>query len=136
MTGTAPPHEGDHDESVHDLDDVDRQILADLATDARNTSCPDIANKVDVTPATIRNRIENLVSNDVIEAHRSEINYRQLGFLKVLFICSVNSGRFGELTVACHRIRLIPSTWRLYSFQFACNPMNFVSHGFCSRAKP
>ncbi|ELY76274.1 hypothetical protein C488_08372 [Natrinema pellirubrum DSM 15624] len=38
--------------------------------------------------------------------------------------------------IACHRIRLIPSTWRLYSFQFACNPMNFVSHGFCSRAKP
>lgn len=99
MTGTAPPHDWEnHDESIHDLDDIDRQILAALATDARNTSSPEIANEVDVTPATIRNRIEILVSDGIIEAHRSEIDYRQLGFLKVLFICSVDPGRFGEIT--------------------------------------
>lgn len=84
--------------SIQDLDDIDWQILAALTTDARNTSSPEIAEKVDVTPATIRNRIENLVSAGVIESHRSEINYRSLGLLEFLFVCSTTPDRFGEIT--------------------------------------
>lgn len=84
--------------SIQDLDDIDWQILAALTTDARNTSSPEIAETVDVTPATIRNRIKSLVSDGVIESHRSKINYRSLGLLEFLFVCSVTPDRFDEIT--------------------------------------
>ena len=100
MTWPIPGEESDRGEgpyrSVQDLDKVDQQILSDLAVDARNTSGPEIADKVDVSPGTIRNRIENLVSSGVIEAHRSEINYGELGLLKILFICTVKATRLDE----------------------------------------
>jgi len=102
MTRPSSPIAGEHDRTtnqpVYDLDDVDQRILSALTADARNTSSPEIADKVDVTPATIRNRIEKLVSEGVIEAHRSEINYRVLGLLEFLFICTVDPNRFGEIT--------------------------------------
>ncbi|WP_128906341.1 Lrp/AsnC family transcriptional regulator [Halorubrum amylolyticum] len=95
MTQTPPSDNAQSDQEtakrITEIDTVDRQILCDLFTDARNTSSRDIADKVDVTPATIRNRIDRLERSDVIEDYRPIISYQTLGRFRVLFICSTGA---------------------------------------------
>ncbi|MFP8951856.1 Lrp/AsnC family transcriptional regulator [Natrialbaceae archaeon A-arb3/5] len=72
------------------LDNVDRGILHALQEDARNNSASDIAEKVDVAPNTVRNRIKNLENADVIDGYIPHINYEQAEFqLRVEFVCTV-----------------------------------------------
>jgi DNA-binding Lrp family transcriptional regulator len=71
------------------LDDVDRGILYALQQDARNTTIDEIADEVDVSPSTVRNRITRLEETGAIEGYYSKINYEKAAFpLHVLFICS------------------------------------------------
>jgi DNA-binding Lrp family transcriptional regulator len=71
------------------LDEVDRGILYELQRDARNTTIAEIAEEVDVSASTVRNRIERLESTGVIEGYYPKINYELANFpLHVLFVCS------------------------------------------------
>jgi DNA-binding Lrp family transcriptional regulator len=71
------------------LDDVDRGILFVLQRDARNTTIAEIADEVDVSSSTVRNRIERLEEEGVIEGYYPKIDYEAAAFpLHVLFICS------------------------------------------------
>jgi len=71
------------------LDEVDRGILYALQEDARNTTISEIAEEVDVSPSTVRNRIERLEAEGVIEGYYPKINYERANLpLHVLFICS------------------------------------------------
>lgn len=110
MTETPP---SDQDQSEHktakrttEVDTVDKQILSDLFTDARNTSGQDIAGKVAVTPATVRNRIDRLERSGVIEGYRPIIDYQTLGRFRVLFICS--TGTTARETVS-EQVRQLPN---------------------------
>jgi len=60
------------------LDNVDRGILHELQVDARNRTAQEIADKVDVSASTVRNRIEALEANGVIEGYtrRSTTRWR------------------------------------------------------------
>lgn len=95
MTQTPPSDSAQSEretiDSTTEIDSVDRQILSDLFIDARNTSSRDIADKVDVTPATIRNRIDRLERSGVIEEYRPVVNYQILGRFRALFICTTGS---------------------------------------------
>ena len=51
---------------AHRVDEVDKRILYRLAQDARNTTTSDIAAEMDVTSATIRNRIEQLEEQGIL----------------------------------------------------------------------
>jgi DNA-binding Lrp family transcriptional regulator len=74
------------------LDDVDRGILFVLQRDARNTTIAEIADEVDVSSSTVRNRIERLEETGVIEGYYPKINYEKAAFpLHVLFICSASA---------------------------------------------
>ena len=71
------------------LDKVDRGILFVLQRDARNTTIDEIAAEVDVSPSTVRNRIDQMEDEGVIEGYYPKIDYEQANFpLHVLFICS------------------------------------------------
>jgi DNA-binding Lrp family transcriptional regulator len=71
------------------LDDVDRGILFELQRDARNVTIAEVAEAVDVSPSTVRNRIERLEESGVIEGYYPKIDYEAAAFpLHVLFICS------------------------------------------------
>ncbi|PSP57438.1 AsnC family transcriptional regulator [Halobacteriales archaeon QS_1_67_19] len=73
------------------LDEIDKRILYHLAREARGTSAPDIAEEVNVSPGTIRNRIDRLEAEGVIEGHHARINYeRAERRLTNLFICTVD----------------------------------------------
>jgi len=78
----------EREESV-DVDDVDEGILFELQRDARNVTIKQIAEKVDVSSSTVRNRIEKLERSGVIEGYTPTINYEVAGFpLQLLFVCS------------------------------------------------
>lgn len=71
------------------VDEIDKRILYYLASDARNTSAPAIAKEVDVTPATIRNRIRQLEDQGIIQGYTAAIDYEQIGGrVSYLFRCT------------------------------------------------
>jgi len=77
-------------ESDHRLDDIDRRILYALMADARNTSAPMIAEEVNVSPATIRNRIAQLERAGIIAGYTAAVDFERANRrLTNLYICSV-----------------------------------------------
>ena len=82
------------------LDDVDRGILFLLQKDARNITIAEIAEEVDVSASTVRNRIENLEETGIIEGYFPKINYELANYpLHVLFVCSAPADEREELAV-------------------------------------
>lgn len=76
------------------LDEIDQRILYYLAGEARRTSAPDITEAVDVSPATIRNRINQLEERGVIRGYHADIDYEKAGGkLTYLFICNTDPAR-------------------------------------------
>ena len=71
------------------LDDVDKRILYYLVRDSRNTSAPQIAEEVNVSAGTIRNRIEQLEDAGVLRGYHAIVEYsRAEGRLTNLYICT------------------------------------------------
>jgi len=74
------------------LDDVDRSILYYLSEDARNNTATAIAEHVRVSAQTVRNRIENLEGNGVIQGYHAKIDFeRAEGMLKNIFMCTTSA---------------------------------------------
>lgn len=71
------------------IDDIDERIIYRLTEDARHTSAPDIAEEVDVSPPTIRNRIRRLEDAGIIEGYHARIDYERIeSRLNSLFLCT------------------------------------------------
>lgn len=71
------------------LDEVDRRIIYRLMADARSTSAPDIAEEVNVSAGTIRNRINRLEELGVIDGYHASIDFERAdGNLTNLLVCS------------------------------------------------
>lgn len=79
---------------VETLDKIDRRILYHLAQDARRTSAPDITADLDVSAATIRNRIKQLEERGVIQGYHANIDYEKTGGkLTYVFQCDTDTPR-------------------------------------------
>lgn len=71
------------------IDEIDKRILYFLSQEARHTSAPDIANEVEVSAPTIRNRISRLEEAGIIQGYHAHIDYGQIeGRLTNLFMCN------------------------------------------------
>lgn len=80
------------------IDSVDEQILYYLSKDARHTSAPDIAEKVDKSAPTVRNRIRRLEEDGVIMGYHAHVNYERAdGRLTNQFVCSTSATDRQEL---------------------------------------
>lgn len=74
------------------IDSVDEQILYYLTEEARHTSAPDIAEKVDVSAPTVRNRIRRLEEEGVIRGYHADVNYQKVGGrLTNHYVCSTGN---------------------------------------------
>ena len=72
-----------------DLDHIDRCILYSLQEDARRTSASMIAERLDVSARTVRNRISELEESDVINGYRPDVNYEKSGYqLHTMVVCT------------------------------------------------
>lgn len=59
----------------HELDDVDRGILFLLQQDAKETTALEMADTLDVSASTVRNRLSKLEENDVLKGYYPLIDY-------------------------------------------------------------
>ncbi|MFC7021297.1 MULTISPECIES: Lrp/AsnC family transcriptional regulator [Haloarcula] len=71
------------------LDEIDRRIIYELMRNARDTSAPKIAEAVNVSPGTIRNRIDQLEDHGIIRSYTAEIDFERADDrLTNLYICT------------------------------------------------
>lgn len=75
---------------THDgLDELDRTILYVLQEEARKTAASDVAERMDVSASTVRNRINRLEEQNVIRGYHADIDYEQAEFqLFTLIVCT------------------------------------------------
>ncbi|OYR40625.1 AsnC family transcriptional regulator [Halorubrum sp. Ib24] len=73
----------------HRLDEIDKRVLYYFAVNARNTATSDIAEEMGVTPATIRNRIDQLEDRGILRSYLADIDYKSIdGYITYLFRCT------------------------------------------------
>jgi DNA-binding Lrp family transcriptional regulator len=88
------------------LDEIDRRVIYALMEDARTTSAPDVAEAVNVSPGTIRNRINRLEDAGVITGYRAEVDFERAdGRLTNLYICNAP---LTERETLAAQVRAIP----------------------------
>ncbi|MFW6002976.1 MAG: TrkA C-terminal domain-containing protein [Halanaeroarchaeum sp.] len=74
------------------LDEIDKRILYYLSLDARRISAPDITENLDVSAATVRNRIRQLEETGVIRGYHVDVDYEKIGGkLTYLFMCDTDT---------------------------------------------
>ncbi|MEF8936443.1 winged helix-turn-helix transcriptional regulator [Halobacteriaceae archaeon SHR40] len=89
----------------HRLDEIDRQIIYALMDDARNTSAPMIAEDLNVSAGTIRNRIDRLEAEGVIQGYTATVDFEQAdGRLTTLYMCTVPAAERERLALAAQSI--------------------------------
>jgi len=75
------------------LDEIDKHILYVLGEDARHVSAPQIAEDVDVSAATIRNRISQLEDAGIIRGYHADIDFERCERrMTNLFVCDTPDG--------------------------------------------
>lgn len=75
-----------------ELDTIDKRIIHRLVDNARETTAPEIAEEVNVTDTTIRNRIDRLEENGIITGYHAAIDYERVGgLLTNLFLCTTEA---------------------------------------------
>lgn len=71
------------------LDEVNKRIIHALMQDARKTSAPMIADEVGVSPATIRNRIQQLEDAGIFRGYHANVDFERAdGLLTTLYNCT------------------------------------------------
>jgi len=89
----------------HRLDEIDRRIIYALMDDARNTSAPMIAEDLNVSAGTIRNRIDRLEEEGVIQGYTATVDFERAdGRLTTLFMCTVPAAERERLALAAQSI--------------------------------
>jgi len=72
-----------------ELDSIDRHILYYLQQDARGTSSSDIAEKLDLSPSTVRTRLNALEESGIVRGYHIDIDYDLAGYpLFTKIICT------------------------------------------------
>lgn len=92
-------------ESGYRLDEIDRRIIYELMADARSSSAPKIAEAVNVSPGTIRNRIERLEDHGIVAGYHAHVDFeRTSGRLTALFMCNVPFAKRESVAHAAYAI--------------------------------
>ncbi|MFB6077441.1 MAG: TrkA C-terminal domain-containing protein [Halarchaeum sp.] len=83
-----------------EFDELDERIVYRLSEDARNATAADIARDCDVSPGTVRNRIEKLEDAGVLRGYHADVDYERLdGRLTNLLRCTTSVADQDRLAV-------------------------------------
>ena len=78
--------------STERIDDTDRMIIEILSENAR-TSLRDIKKRVNLSPSSIRNRMERLVELGVIKRYTVDVDFKKMGLeIQVIVLMTVRPG--------------------------------------------
>ena len=109
------------------LDEIDKHILYHLASDARHTSAPQIAEEVEVSPGTIRNRIKQLEEAGIIRGYHADIDYeRGDGRITNLFMCNSS---VPEREILAQRVLGIPGVTNVRELMAGRGNLHVVAVG-------
>ncbi len=87
--------------TLEGLDDLDRYILHKLQEDARETSSKEIATAMDVSPSTVRKRIDRLEAEGIITGYHAEVDYGKAGYqLHMQIACTAPISQREQLSQA------------------------------------
>lgn len=102
------------------IDDNDRKIIDILSQDAR-ISLREIKKKVDLSPSSIRNRMERLISLGIIKRYTLDVDYRKLGYeIQVLVLIT---SRPSESDALCKTLSNYDEVYEVYR---TTGPINFI----------
>ncbi|MEZ3144132.1 Lrp/AsnC family transcriptional regulator [Halobaculum sp. MBLA0143] len=88
-----------------ELDSVDRRILYHLQRDARRTSSSEIAEKLDVSPSTVRTRLNRLEDGGIVRGYHVDIDYERAGYpLYTKIVCTAPVTERDELAERAQEI--------------------------------
>ncbi|MBC74832.1 MAG: transcriptional regulator AsnC [Halobacteriovoraceae bacterium] len=90
----------------YEIDNLDRQILAQLLKDAR-TPFLEIARKLIVSGGTIHQRIEKLKKMGVIEGSKFELNLQKLGYDVTVFL-GIHLTNAKDLNMVIEKLKAMP----------------------------
>ncbi|ELZ24304.1 putative transcriptional regulator, AsnC family protein [Halosimplex carlsbadense 2-9-1] len=101
---------------AHHVDEIDKRILYYLALDARNTATSDIADEMDVTPATIRNRIDQLEADGILRGYLADIQYKSIdGYITYQIRCTAPIPERARLAQAAREVSGVVTVRELMS---------------------
>jgi DNA-binding Lrp family transcriptional regulator len=87
--------------AFRELDELDRRILYMLQDEARHTSSSDVAETLEVSASTVRNRIQRLEADGVIRGYHADVDYEAAGYqLFTLIVCTAPIPEREELAEA------------------------------------
>lgn len=114
-------------DSDYRLDDIDRRILYALMQDGRNTTAASISESVNVSGATVRNRIHNLEDQGIIRGYPAQLDFEKAGGkLTNLYLCNVPVPERGALA---HRARAIPGVVNVRTLMTGRENLHVVAVG-------
>jgi DNA-binding Lrp family transcriptional regulator len=87
------------------LDEIDRRIIHALLSDARNTTATSIAEGLNVSGETVRNRIGRLEEAGVIQGYTATVDFERAGGrLTSVYMCTVPAAERERLALAARSI--------------------------------
>jgi DNA-binding Lrp family transcriptional regulator len=90
---------------THRLDEIDQRIVHALLSDARNTTATAIAEGLNVSDETVRNRIDRLEDAGVIKGYTAAVDFERAGGrLTSLYMCTVPAAERERLALAAQSI--------------------------------
>jgi len=103
------------------IDDNDRKIIKILSQDAR-ISLREIKKKVDLSPSSIRNRMERLENLGVIKRYTLDVDYRKIGYdIQVLALITSRPSESDTLCKILSNYEEISEVYRTSGlFNFIC----------------
>lgn len=102
------------------IDENDLKIIEILSKDAR-ISLREIKKKVDLSPSSIRNRMERLVNLGVIKRYTLDVDYRKLGYdIQVLTLITSKPSESDTLCQTLSKYEEISEVHR------TSGPINFI----------
>jgi DNA-binding Lrp family transcriptional regulator len=80
------------------LDDLDRYILHERQQKGRKTSSKEIAEAMNVSPSTVRKRIDRLEDKGIITGYHADVDYGKAGYqLHMQIVCTAPISERGPL---------------------------------------
>lgn len=88
------------------VDEIDRRIIHALMANARDTSAPMIAEEVNVSAGTIRNRIHRLEDHDILTGYHTQVDFERIdGRFAHLFMCNAP---FEKREIIAQQVQSLP----------------------------
>ncbi|MFT4882138.1 MAG: DNA-binding Lrp family transcriptional regulator, partial [Salinirussus sp.] len=87
------------------LDEIDQRVIHALMADARNTTATSIAEGLNVSDETVRNRIKRLEEEGVIQGYTATVDFERAGGrLTSVYMCTVPAADREQLALAARSI--------------------------------